>query len=672
MGRGSSKEGIIVGLQWPGDDRRAKQMAGRGVPSLRNPVVMSEARESSRRVVWIRYLVETLRLTLALAIPVGMVIGLARAWPYLKHGFLGAVLGFVSESLNLTVVVVLALLLAAGAFHAAFHRLTGRPRWSSLIAVGLCCAPFFALWGYRFNSLFVRDLITLRSALWNCVILMPMVAVWLLLSVGYDRWVRSRSRMGAHRRWSAIVILATVVLAVNAATVLAAGLLPPARPNVIVLLVDALRPDHLGCYGYSRDTSPNIDALGSDSVVFTQAVSHSTFTKVSVASIFTSLYPYQHGVYWGQKMGAQEARVAHVLSDDNVTLAEAMLDAGYLTMGIAKNRHIHRRYGFGQGFVEYNDRVGLFEQVFAAPTSLKGRWWYIDAINAYVLKWLSRVGRHHSFFLYVHYMDLHDPYRPKSPYREMYGTYSDVYSGVDFGEWGAHLKAIREGRVTLTQDDVLQLEAYYDGQLHWIDSQIGVVLDELKRSGMYDDSLIVLTSDHGDGFMEHGFISHSTTPYDELVRVPLMVKFPNSDPRATVTAQVQHVDLMGTILAYLGLTMPAAAQGIDLMANLESEESGVDRFSYAEISQGDEAYPAIAIRTERYKYIHFQHEPDELYDLTTDPGERSNVIADHQDQASAFRLVVLDIVGQRRERGLDTIELSEDAIEELKALGYVE
>jgi arylsulfatase A-like enzyme len=434
------------------------------------------------------------------------------------------------------------------------------------------------------------------------------------------------------------------------------------RPDVLLLLVDALRPDHLGAYGYGRETSPAIDSLAADGILFREAIAQSTFTKSSVASLLTGRFPYQHGVYWGSRTDDPElpgAVTSDLLPAEERTLAEALRPAGYLTAAWVQNSHLRDFMGFAQGFVEYRDQQGGIER-----------------IHRRFLRWLRGAGGHYPWFAYLHYIDLHDPYLPEPPYDAMFGRHAPVYEGIDLAEWGAYLEAVRQGREDLSAAEVAQLEAYYDGQIRWVDDSVARLLEALRREDRYEDALIVLTSDHGDAFYEHGFISHSTTPYEELVRVPLIVKLPGNRHAGTeVAAQVRLVDVMPTVLDLLGLPVPPDVAGCSLRplwaGGGEAGRPPGCAEAVIEIAE-ERAYPVVAIRAGGFKYIHHEHAGDEVYDLATDPGETRNLLGAGRPQEAALRERALEVVAARQALSGERIELDEKTIRELKALGYLD
>ena len=209
-----------------------------------------------------------------------------------------------------------------------------------------------------------------------------------------------------------------------------------------------------------------------------------------------------------------------------------------------------------------------------------------------------------------------------------------------------------------------------------MDDRIALLFEELRRRGRYESTLIVLTSDHGDAFLEHGFISHSTTPYDELVRVPLIVKLPGNRHAGTEVAdQVRLVDVMPTLLDLLGLPVPPEVAGCSLQplwagGPAAERQPGCEE-AVIEIAE-EGAYPVVAVRAGGFKYIHHEHADDELYDLSSDPAETRNLIGAGLPGAERLRERALEVVAARQTLSGERIELDEKTIRDLKALGYLD
>jgi arylsulfatase A-like enzyme len=404
--------------------------------------------------------------------------------------------------------------------------------------------------------------------------------------------------------------------------------------------------------------------LAKDGVRFESAIAASTFTKTSIASLFTGQYPYEHGVYWGVWRDPSGGVHSDVLPDSSVTLAEAFQRRGYLTEAWVQNSHLRAAFGFGQGFTRYRDQQG-----------------HARRINRLFQRFLDRGGRRYPYLAYLHYIDLHDPYRPPAEYRKLFGASGHGYRGIDTDKWGQYLADVRAGTVTVEAERLTEFENLYDAQIRAVDDEIGALVKDLQRRGRYDDTLIVLTSDHGDAFGEHGVISHSTAPYDELVRVPWIIKLPgNRLAGEVVSDQVSLVDVLPTLLDAVGINDLTAISGCSRFPELRgaSRPAGECSLAVSEIAEVEGAEATLALRTEQWKYLRFDGGREELYDLTSDPGEQRDLlleipeVLEHSDfqVVAEFREKAEEILAARstsRER----VEVDALTLEELRALGYL-
>lgn len=614
---------------------------------------------------WLKYLFEALTLTLILGIFGGIVIGLLRSWKYISKGLFLLSLDILSLSIDYSLLVAFLFLLLYLFLFLALYRVIRRVEWTCFLAGAVSCIPFFLFFGYginQINGIYRSNFFTREAFIFNLKIGLGFVFLWFLVSMGLFFWTRSRILKTSTLSIRGLGLLLSTVLVLNIAILSFYKLYATDSPNVIILLIDALRADHLSCYGYSRNTTPNIDEFAKGSVIFTQAISQSTYTKTSIASLFTSRYPYEHGVYENEKDSEGDIH-SDILSAKETTLAEALLQNGFLTMAWLEQTELRAYMGFSQGFVEYNEQQGR-----------------IQYINQKFIKWLNGIGKKHKFFAYIHIIDLHDPYRPEPPYDTMYGVYSDVYAGnvLEKANYEPFLRAIREGKRKLEKRDVDQLIAYYDGLLTYTDSQIGLLLEELKKAGLYDNTLIILTADHGDGFMKHGFVSHLTTPYDGLLHVPLIIKFPKSVYAGRVVKnQVRLIDVMPTILDFLKIKTDSKLEGFSLLNYLDANKrngNNFPKYAYSEVLDRYDRHYLTSIRTERFKYIDFPGKKDEFYDLIVDPKEQNNIIDSKRDEAEKFHKMALAIALERekKKKEVGKVILDKKAVEELKALGYIQ
>ena len=429
------------------------------------------------------------------------------------------------------------------------------------------------------------------------------------------------------------------------------------QPNVILVVVDALRADRLGSYGNVRPVSPNIDSYAKGGVIFKDAYSHASHTKLSVASIFTGLLPPDHGVRHAAEvdevLSGGTALVSDAVHPDYTTLAEVMSERGYQTCGIISNPHIMHTMGFGQGF-------RFYRYVPNVPRA--------KLINNIALDWFEKV-RPKKYFLYLHYMDVHAPYHPPEEYRRR--AVMGRASAKAFWENGPYTGEVESGDIEYTK-------ALYDAQITYWDHEFKVFMDELRRAGRLMNTVVIVTSDHGEEFYDHGGFGHGYTVYNEMIKVPLIVFYPDYELDAGVVREerVMLTDLYPTISAMAGeKALPELSPGTDLFKNglagggwLHDLFTGHTRMVYAETFYGEKPR---AYYQGRHKLVYNEKSGEhELYDLLSDPEEK------------------IDIAGEKSARGLyeglDRIMarkpvfgkspeavMSKDALQDLRSLGYI-
>jgi arylsulfatase A-like enzyme len=447
-----------------------------------------------------------------------------------------------------------------------------------------------------------------------------------------------------------------------AACLLAAGGSPraaaqarPARPHIFLITVDTLRASALGVYGYDRPTSPRIDAFAREAVVVTDAIAQAPYTKASMASMLTGLFPTSHKTYTASI--APEAIVAgpgrgatplttDVLPDELPTLAEALGQAGYRTIALVTNPFLIREFGFAQGFDVH--------RFFATPN-------YERAGEV-----LREAARHlpgpgsPPVFLWIHLMDPHNPYDPPEPYRSMFPPRAPP-----------RLVPLDSIPPEIRLPDVRDLHTYrarYDAEVRSADEALGRFFGELRARRLWDSSVIVLTSDHGEEFLEHGGMGHNTSLYDEQLRVPLILRIPGVAPRVA-RMQAQLVDLFPTLARLAGARPPDVLHGGDLVPALEGR-TGAERYAFAEI-----VGVRFALRTLEWKFTSSLQGGKQLFDLRTDPAERHNLSKDLLPRAAELEGVVARIVSMiikdgERVQGR-TVPIDPAVIERLRSLGYL-
>lgn len=410
-------------------------------------------------------------------------------------------------------------------------------------------------------------------------------------------------------------------------------------PNLILISIDTLRADHLGCYGYERPTTPTLDRLCQDAVVYEQAIAPAPSTLHSHASMLTSLIPHHHGAGWGGKTK---------LADEALTLTEVLRDAGMATVAFTGGGQLDRIFGLDQGF-------DVYEQPGA-------RRFY--GVVERAAQWLeTRPER--PFFLFLHTYETHHPYEPQPRYLELLetdytGDLPDVIS-VDF------LKALNRKEVSLKPGDLEHIVSAYDAEIRSMDDGLEYLLETLRANALYDNTMIVFTSDHGEEFGEHGRVGwHSHSLYDELLKIPLIVKFPGqAHAGVTVPSQVGTIDIAPTALAVLGLPAPEVFEGRDLSPRADGSQiegrsviSRIDRPMDKNID---------SIRQSEWKLYRGQ-----LFDLEADPEELWDTSLNKPKVLEELQ-TELDVIVQSRAPYIgDQVVPEGKTLDELKALGYLQ
>jgi arylsulfatase A-like enzyme/Flp pilus assembly protein TadD len=396
----------------------------------------------------------------------------------------------------------------------------------------------------------------------------------------------------------------------------------PLRPlNVVVITIDTLRPDHLGCYGYTRTETPTLDRIAHSGVLFENGVTQTPLTPPSHASIFTGLNPPSHKV---RDTGG------FILSRSTPTLASLLQQRGWDTGAFVSSAVLKRRFGFDQGFAVYDDRMprpGNGQEFLEDAERRAG-----DTVD-HAVQWIDGRGSQ-PFFLWVHLYDPHTPYDPPSPYREQYK------------------------------------DRLYDGEIAYADRELGRLMDSLQRKSPPEKTLVAVLSDHGESLGEHGEYSHGVFLYDSTLRIAFLLSGPGVPSGRRVTPQARTIDLLPTILELMGSAAPAGIEGASLVPFFSGKNADTAT-SYAET-----LYPKInlgwaelrGIRTNQWKYIRAPR--PELYDLTRDPGETQNIAAGH---ASEVRALEARLVAASRSGGPEKVEttpMDEKTLAQLKSLGY--
>jgi arylsulfatase A-like enzyme len=447
-------------------------------------------------------------------------------------------------------------------------------------------------------------------------------------------------------------VAAAAVAAVGAGRM---GFLRARNPPLSLVLVslDTLRADHLGCYGYGRPTSPALDALAADAVQFASVTAPAPWTLPSHASLLTGLYPHRHGV---KNYGTR-------LDDETPTLASILSANGYRTGAIVNHHFLGPDFGLLRGVAEA-DYVSEWSDGDPDTRRLIDR---ADLITDRAIAWLARAEP--PFFLFLHYFDLHSDYDARPEYRAMFaGDYAGPIDGST-----EQLLAIRANDTRLDAADRDHLVALYDAEIRQLDDQLRRLFQALDARGLSRATLLVVTSDHGEEFMEHGSVLHGRTMYQEVISVPLLVRGPGVPRGTRVAENVSLVDVVPTILDVLGVSAPAGIDGRSVAAYWR--QPGEPHPAYLAFAEADwtNAQPDIKrmVRHGSHK-LHLDRTTDatELYDVGADPGEHDDLATRQADRVRELR-VLLDAFGRDERPPVTVAPPTGDVLDRLRALGYV-
>lgn len=393
--------------------------------------------------------------------------------------------------------------------------------------------------------------------------------------------------------------------------------------NVVLISIDTCRADRLGCYGFELNTTPNIDALSQEGTLFENAISPVPITLPAHVTMLTGTIPPYHGVH---------DNMAYKLESSGVTLAEILKENGFTTGAVIGCYMLNSRFGLSQGFDSYNER---FEEERLNTGRVNER--YASEVSRFADEWLEE-NSDDDFFLFLHYYDPHRDYLPPEPFASKF-----------FGK-------------------------PYAGEIAYVDYSIGQVIKKLKKLGLYDSTLIIVTADHGEMLGEHGELTHAYFIYQSAIRVPLIFKLPGQTESRRIEPAVGLVDIVPTICGLLGIDAPEQLDGVDLSDCLRKNKPlQADRFLYC-----GSLYPTkykgnslLGLVSRRFKYI--QTTRPELYDLVKDPHERNNLVEERPGLAKSLKAQLAQLLEESvRDQNSDTnIYLDAQSRARLESLGYV-
>jgi arylsulfatase A-like enzyme/Tfp pilus assembly protein PilF len=417
------------------------------------------------------------------------------------------------------------------------------------------------------------------------------------------------------------VVIASVLL-----TAVSLRAVSSPRPNVVVITIDTLRADHLGCYGYKQVRTPNIDRLAADGTRFERAFTPVPVTLPAHTAIFTGTYPMLSGIhdFSGNKISSQQ-----------VTLASVLKKNGYATGAVIASAVLGSRFGLNQGFDFYYDHFDFsrLDESNLYQMERPG-----NVVTGQVLDWLGKNYRKR-FFLWMHLYDPHHPYSPPAPYDQEYASHP------------------------------------YDGEIAFADAQVGKVIEFLKEKNLYENTVIVLSGDHGESLGEHGERTHSFFIYNATLHVPLIFRVPRAKLQKVLAMPVSLVDIMPTLLHILNLEVPANVQGENLLPYISGHigTSSHERSLYAENFLPRIHFNWSELRAVETANYHFIDAPKpELYDLRKDPGETQNLILEKKAVADEMRAKLTTVIrdyGVAQELAKKT-GLDPELMQRLESLGY--
>jgi len=430
--------------------------------------------------------------------------------------------------------------------------------------------------------------------------------------------------------------------------------------NIILISLDTLRADHLGCYGYERDTSPNIDSLLEDSVFFEEVFAHSSWTLPSHLSMLFSLNSASHQVYYNTQK----------IDNSLPSLASYLRDNGYVTYAFTGGGYVSSIYGFAKGFDWYDEPVGGRNAPLADDEA--------ERLYEYTSDWIEK-NQDKQFFLFLHTFQIHGPYQCPEPWIETYLNKDAKWKGL-----GLRLLLEEKGQeFPFTPEERENIKALYDGEIKYTDETlIKPLIEFLKKNDLYDNTLLIVTSDHGEEFYEHGGWLHSRTLYNELIKVPLIIKFPSSKYKGNkVKPKARLIDIMPTVLDVCSINYPKdSLEGeslIDLIAGNEKEDrTFISDLAYKDIY--DPCPSLIATNEGDIKVIVEKSKNGiksiETYDLENDPEEQSQSVF---HKAVKVRNDILAFIEEyykeklKIQRKKGKVQLDEKMKEKLRALGYL-
>lgn len=419
--------------------------------------------------------------------------------------------------------------------------------------------------------------------------------------------------------------------------------------NIILISIDTLRADHLGCYNYPRDTSPSVDKFREDAILFRRCTAQSPSTLTSHASILTSLIPSHHGAFFTR---------GQALPDNIKTMAELLKEKGYRTISFNDGGQIAPQFGLTQGFDKYE----------SMSDKLKAEHLNFNRIVTKTMTWLDG-NPTEKFFLFLHTYETHHPYTPKK--RQLKLFESNYNGDLNWQITVEMIEKINKGEIKLTEEDKQHIINTYDAEIRSMDESFGLLIDYLKKKKLYDNTLIIFTSDHGEEFGEHGtWAMHSHTLFNDQLHVPLLFKLPQSKfASRKVNHLVLSIDILPTVMDLLGEKISKNFEGSSLVPLIKGIPPKKPVFA---ISQRDMQQTYVSaywsVMTRKWKLYDAK-----LYDILNDPGELKDIAAAHEELKTSLQKYALKYMKRRDKKFTGKkITLDDELREKLKSLGYLD
>ncbi|MCX7919116.1 MAG: sulfatase-like hydrolase/transferase [bacterium] len=427
--------------------------------------------------------------------------------------------------------------------------------------------------------------------------------------------------------------------------------------NILLITLDTVRPDFLGCYGNPQVKTPNIDTLAKQGVLFSTAVCEMPTTTPSHASILTSLYPRVHGILTN----------AWKLNDNITTLPEILKVNGYTTGGFVSVRHLEKKLGFAQGFDTFDDNFSGLHRNATQVTDVS-------------LQWLNSVKKK-KWFAWIHYFDAHSPYEPPEQFAQLYPA---VNNGSQMYGSFSQISAFEEKKYIPTQKDIERMQALYAAEISYVDNELGRLFNSLDKMGLRKNTIIIVLADHGESFDHDIYAAHGQSLYDSSIRIPLIISAPQLLPKGKrIDSLVRTIDVMPTILDFLRIKSETLMQGKSLVPMIRNQQTPGEPYVVIERRHFESKKDCLrrhipfgaryAVRSANWKYIWSETAPEELYHLQRDNLELINIAEQNQNiKTEYYNYLQKWLQENSRLRQWAYQKIDAETAEQLRSLGYIQ